>query len=73
MRIAREDAFAPNDPVIDELLHLYMDFQLRHQALLQEASLAADPGPSVEAATGVAMCIVRVMSSLNARGYEFPD
>lgn len=73
METANREMYPEDDPVTAELLHLYMDFQIRHQALLQEAALAENSGPAVEAATGVAMCIVRVMAALYARGYEFPE
>ena len=62
-----------SDPVVEELLRIYMDFHIMHDSLLQQAALAQNADPLVEAATGVAQCIVRVMSSLYARGYEFPN
>jgi hypothetical protein len=68
-----EGEMPKSDPVIEELLHIYMDLQLRHHVLLEEASLAANAEPAIHAATGVAMSIVRVMSSLQARGYTFPE
>lgn len=61
------------DPVVEELLHIYMDLQLMHNALLQEAAMADYAQPAIEASTGVSMAIVRVISSLKVRGYEFPD